>query len=97
MATRRNRFSQDINEEIVRNLLPHAFREETTKQNLAPVSQPQVTDLHLHDGEPLKFTAEFEVLPEIPTSGYENVKVEHPAVSVTDVPGSTPAEHEAMS
>lgn len=80
----RTRFSQDINEEIVRNLIPHAFREETQKQNLAPVSQPQVTDLHLHDGEPLKFTAEFEILPEIPTAGYENVKVEHQKVEVTD-------------
>jgi trigger factor len=80
----RNRFSQDINEEIVRNLIPKYFREETQKQNLAPISQPQVTDLHLHDAEPLKFTAEFEILPEIPTSGYENVKVEHPQVGVTD-------------
>jgi len=80
----RTRFSQDINEEIVRNLLPGAFREETQKQNLAPVSQPQVTDLHLHDGEPLKFTAEFEILPEVPTAGYENVKVEHPTVEVTE-------------
>ncbi len=80
----RTRFSQDINEEIVRNLVPKYFREETGKQNLAPISQPQVTDLHLHDGQPLKFTAEFEILPEIPTEGYQNVKVEHPAVSVTD-------------
>lgn len=80
----RTRFSQDINEEIVRNLVPKYFREEAGKQSLAPVSQPQVTDLHLHDGEPLKFTAEFEILPEIPTSGYENVKIEHLQVSVTD-------------
>lgn len=80
----RTRFAQDINEEIVRTLIPHYFREETGKQNLQPVSQPQVTDLHLHDGEPLKFTAEFEILPEIPTTGYENIKVEHPPVEVTD-------------
>jgi len=80
----RTRFSKDIDEEIVRNLVPKHFKEATEKENLAPVSQPQVTDLHLHDGEPLKFSAEFEVLPEIPTAGYEAVKVEHPAVSVTD-------------
>jgi trigger factor len=80
----RTRFSHDIDEEIVRNLVPKYFREETQKQSLAPISQPQVTDLHLHDAEPLKFTAEFEILPEIPTNGYENVKVEHPPVSVTD-------------
>ncbi len=80
----RTRFQQDINEEIVRNLVPKAFREETQKQGLAPISQPQVTDLHMHDGEPLKFTAEFEILPEIPTEGYEKIKVEHPQVNVTD-------------
>ena len=34
--------------------------------------------------EPLKFTAEFEVLPEIPTEGYQNIKVEHPPVNVAD-------------
>lgn len=80
----RTRFSQDINEEIVRNLVPKYFREETQKHNLAPVSQPQVTDLHLHDAEPLKFTAEFEIMPEVPTEGYQNVKVDHPQVTVTD-------------
>lgn len=80
----RTRFSQDINEEIVRNLIPKYFRDETEKQKLAPISQPQVTDMHLHEGEPLKFTAEFEILPEIPIGGYENVKIEHPAISVTD-------------
>lgn len=80
----RTRFSQDINEEIVRNLIPKYFREEAQKRKLEPISQPQVTDLHLHDGEPLKFTAEFEILPEIPTEGYQNVKVEHPSVTVTD-------------
>ena len=44
--------------------MPRYFREETKKQNLLPVSQPRVTDLHLHEGEPLKFTASFEILPE---------------------------------
>ncbi|HEY3927161.1 MAG TPA: trigger factor [Candidatus Koribacter sp.] len=80
----RNRFQQDINEEIVRNLVPRYFREETQKQNLAPISQPQVTNLHLHDGQPLKFTAEFEILPEISTEGYQSIKVEHPQVTVAD-------------
>ena len=60
----RQRFAEEIKNEIVEALVPRYFREETQKQNLLPVSQPRVTDLHLHDGEPLKFTASFEVLPD---------------------------------
>ena len=32
-----------------------------------------VTDLHIHDGEPLKFKASFEVLPEIKVDGYKEL------------------------
>ncbi len=41
-----------------------------------PVSQPRVTDLHLHDGEPLKFTAEFEILPDFKVAAYDDIKPE---------------------
>ncbi len=60
----RQRFADEIKSEIVEALVPRYFREETQKQNLLPVSQPRVTDLHLHEGEPLKFNASFEVLPD---------------------------------
>ena len=54
----RQRFADDIKGEIVEALVPRYFREETQKQNLQPVSQPRVTDLHLHQGEPLTFKGE---------------------------------------
>ena len=53
----RQRFAEDIKSEVVDALVPRYFREETEKQNLSPVSQPRVTDLHIHDGEPLTFKA----------------------------------------
>ena len=34
------------------------------------MSEPQVTDLHIQEGEPLRFKANFEVLPEIRIEGY---------------------------
>ena len=55
----RQRFAEEIKNEIVEALVPRYFRQETQQQNLLPVSQPRVTDLHLHEGEPLKFTASF--------------------------------------
>ena len=49
---------------MVESVLPGHFRTVIDQQNLKPISQPQVTDLHLEDGQPLKFKAIFEVLPE---------------------------------
>jgi len=80
----RQRFSEDIKSEVVDALVPRYFRQETDKQGLIPVSQPRVSDLHIHDGEPLRFTASFEVMPEIKVEGYRELRVDKPAVVVTD-------------
>ena len=80
----KQRFAEDIKTEVVEQLVPKYFRAETEKQGLHPVSQPRVTDLHIHDGEPLKFTAKFEVLPDFDVLGYNAIKVERPDVTVTD-------------
>jgi trigger factor len=80
----RQRFSDDINQEIVESLLPRFLREETAKQKLAPVSQPKIVDLHLHEGEPLTFKASFEVLPEFDVPGYQDLHVAKEDTSVSD-------------
>jgi trigger factor len=72
----RQRFAEDIKSELVEQLVPRYFREEVKKQGLSPVSQPRVTDLHVHEGEPLKFTARFEVFPEFKVAPYDDIKAE---------------------
>lgn len=80
----RQRFADDIKGEIVEALVPRYFREETEKQNLRPVSQPRVTDLHLHLGEPLTFKASFEVLPDFKVAAYDDIRIEKLPTEVTD-------------
>jgi trigger factor len=80
----RNRFASSLREEVVEAVLPQHFREAIAKQNLRPVSQPQVTDLQLEEGKPLKFKAIFEVLPEVSVDGYQSVTVEKPDTAITD-------------
>ena len=56
----RQRFAEDIKTDVVESLVPRYFRQEADKQGLVPVSQPRVSDLHIHDGEPLRSgTADF--------------------------------------
>jgi trigger factor len=80
----RQRFGEDIKSEVVEALVPKYFRQEAEKQGLIPVSQPRVSDLHIHDGEPLKFKASFEVMPEIKVEGYKELRADKPEISVTD-------------
>jgi trigger factor len=80
----RSRFASAIREEVVESVLPQHFREAMAKQNLRPVSQPQVTNLQLEEGQPLRFKAIFEVLPDFSVDGYQDVKVENPDVTMTE-------------
>jgi trigger factor len=80
----RSRFSEGIRQEVVESILPQHFRTAIDQKNLKPVSQPQVTDLHLEDGQPLKFKAVFEVLPEFSVDGYQSITVPKPDAALTD-------------
>jgi trigger factor len=80
----RQRFSEDLKSDVVEALVPRYFRKEADRQGLIPVSQPQVTDLHLKDNEPLRFKASFEVMPEIKVDGYKELRAEKPEITVSD-------------
>jgi trigger factor len=80
----RQRFSQDIQNDVVDALVPKYFRKEAERLKLIPISQPRVTDLHAHEGEGMHFKASFEVMPEIKVEGYKELRADHPEISVTD-------------
>ena len=80
----RARFSDQIRQDVVEAVLPEHFRAAIAESNLKPVSQPQVTELQLVDGEPLTFKAVFEVIPEIDISGYGDIKISRPDGALTE-------------
>ncbi len=80
----RQRFGDGLKNDVIEALVPRYFHKEAEKQGLIPVSQPRITDLHMHDGEPLRFKAAFEVLPQIHVEGYKELRAEKPEIGVTD-------------
>jgi len=80
----RQRFKEDLKSDVVEALVPRYFRKEAEKLGLIPVSQPRVTDLHIHDGEPLRFKASFEIMPEIKVEGYKELRADHPEIDIKD-------------
>lgn len=89
MTVVRTRFADNIRSEVVDRLVPRYFREAVKQQQMEPVSQPQVTDLHLKEGEPMRFKATFEVLPPIQVTGYQELRAEKPDTSISEEEVST--------
>ncbi|HLI62177.1 MAG TPA: trigger factor [Terriglobales bacterium] len=80
----RQRFAENINSDVVDALVPRYFQAEAKKQNLSPISPPRVTDVHIHQGEPLRFKASFEILPAFQLAPYEDLRVSTIDTNVTD-------------
>jgi trigger factor len=89
----RMRFEGEVKGEVVEALVPRYFQQEVARQKLEPVSQPRIRDLDLKPGEPLRFKASFEVLPEIELSGYDQVRPELEEVKITDEEVEQAVEH----
>jgi trigger factor len=83
----KSRFAADIRQEVIEALVPRFFNAAVEKENLQVVGRPNVTDVHFHAGEPLKFKAEFEVAPTIELGDYRGVPVTYtePEVSAEDI------------
>jgi len=80
----RTKFAREVRQEVLEGLVSDRFRKAIDQQKLRPISEPQLLDLQLTDGQPLKFKAAFEVSPEINLAGYDAVKIAKPEVALTN-------------
>ena len=81
----KSRFGKDVRQEVLDELVSERFRQEIVGQGINPVSQPQLTNLFLVDGQPLQFKAAFEVLPQLDIAGYDEIEVKKPETDLTDL------------
>jgi trigger factor len=80
----KRRFANDIKGEVLQTLVPEHVEKAVAEQKLTPVSQPQVDKLEYNEGQPVKFRASFEVLPEFSLGNYKNLEIEMPEMNITD-------------
>jgi trigger factor len=80
----KRRFADNIKGEVLQTLVPEHVEKAVAEQKLTPVSQPQVDKLEYNEGQPLKFRASFEVLPEFTLGDYKNLQIEMPEMAITD-------------
>jgi trigger factor len=80
----KQRFYPEIKSSLIDSLVPKALSSELKAQKLNPIGIPVVSDIHFEEGQPLRFKAEFEVMPEFNLPEYKKIKVIKKTISVTD-------------
>ena len=80
----KQRFAKETQEEVVQSLVPEALQAAVAEHMLRVVGEPQIDDLSIGQGEPLKFKATLEVLPEFELKEYKGLKLTKRVATVTD-------------
>lgn len=80
----RRRFADDIQGEVVQSLVPEYLEKALDEKKLVPVTRPEVDQVHFKEGEPLRFRAVFEVLPEFELGDYKNLSVQVDEIEIGD-------------
>jgi len=80
----RQQFAGDIRQKVLESLIPRFLQSKFEAENLKVVGTPDISDVHFHEGEPLTFKAEFEVVPEIELQEYKGVEVPYQDPEVTE-------------
>jgi trigger factor len=80
----RAHFADEVRRAVAEELVPDVYRRALDESRLDPVEEPHVHDLHLAEGQPLRFTAVVEVKPAISLGEYRGVRVTHSPVALTE-------------
>lgn len=84
LAVVKQRFAKDIKDSILEQLLPHALQHAIQDRNLRVIGTPDITDISLTEGEPFRFKASVEVIPDFTLKPYIGLKLTKQVVKVTD-------------
>jgi trigger factor len=80
----RQRFRDQILHDVAHGLIPRAVDEALRERGVEPVDTPDISDVVVEEGQPLKFTASFETVPPIDPGDYSGVTLRQKSVSIEE-------------
>jgi len=80
----RKQFEGEIRQQVLDTLIPKYLQRQFEAEDLRVVGTPNISDVHFHPGEPLRFKAEFEVVPDIELKDYKGLSVVYHDPEITD-------------
>ena len=80
----RQHYGDQVFQEVAGELMQNAFRDALMQENLNPAGDPAISSDGIKRGEPLAFTATFEIYPEVELAPVAGMKLEKITSEVTD-------------
>jgi trigger factor len=80
----RQRFRDQILHDVAHGLIPRAVDEALRERGVEPVDTPDIRDVIVEEGQPLKFTASFETVPPIEPGEYASLVLRRRAARIDD-------------
>ena len=78
----RQRFRDQILHDVAHDLIPRAVDDALRTRGVEPVDTPDIRDVLVEEGQPLKFTANFETVPAFDPGDYASLKLRRPKAAV---------------
>ena len=80
----KQRYSAQIFQEVAGELMQSSFRDAITQESLRPAGDPTIDASSFELGQPLEYTATFEIYPEVSVAPVSDLKLEKLAADVEE-------------
>ena len=80
----KQRFRDQILHDVMHGLIPRAVDEALHERGIEPIDTPDIRDVALEEGQPLKFTAAIETVPSFDPGDLDTLTARRPARDVTE-------------
>ena len=84
MRVLRQRFRDQLLHETAEHLIPRAVGDALRQHGVEPVDTPEIHDVAVEEGQPLRFTASFETVPPVDPGPYDAIQLRRPPAVVDD-------------
>jgi trigger factor len=80
----KQRFKEQILHDVMHGLIPRAVEEALQERGIEPVDTPNIKDVAVEEGQPLKFTAAFETVPPFDPGDLSTLTATRPSRAIAD-------------
>jgi trigger factor len=80
----KQRFRDQIHHDVMHDLIPRAVEEALQERGIEPVATPDIKDVSLSEGQPLKFTADIETVPPFDPGDLSTIALRQLSAAVAD-------------
>src|SRR4051812_45980699 len=80
----KQRFRSQILHDVVHELVPRAVDDALRERGVEPLDTPDIRDVVVEEGQPLKFTATFDTVPPIDPGDYATIQLTRASLDVSE-------------